>query len=123
DLKLMPGGIIDIEFITQYLTLVHTYSCPDLLRTETAAKLAAALRCGSLSAADGEVLQHAYELYARFTQMQRLTLGSDADPRMAVEGVKRRLAEALDVPDFQRVEAQIADTAAQVRAIFQKILA
>ena len=123
DLKLMPGGIIDIEFIAQYLTLVNAHSSPDLLQTETDAKLAAALRDGCLSPADGEVLLHAHALYARFTQMQRLTLGSDADPRTAAEGVKRRLAEALDVPDFQRVEAQIADTAAHVRAAFRKLLA
>jgi glutamate-ammonia-ligase adenylyltransferase len=123
DLKLMPGGLMDIEFLAQYLTLVHAHSSPDLLQTETAAKLAAARRGGYLSPADGEALLHAYELYARFTQMQRLTLGPDADPRAAAEGVKRRLAEALDVPDFQRVEAQIADTTRRVRGIFQKVLA
>ncbi|HZY12374.1 MAG TPA: bifunctional [glutamine synthetase] adenylyltransferase/[glutamine synthetase]-adenylyl-L-tyrosine phosphorylase [Beijerinckiaceae bacterium] len=122
DLKLMPGGIIDIEFIAQYLTLIHAHSCPDFLQTETAAKFVAALRGRYVLPAEGETLTHAYALYARFTQMQRLTLGSDADPRMAAEGVKRRLAEALDVPDFQRVEAQIAETAAHVRAFFQKLL-
>ena len=122
DLKLMPGGIIDIEFIAQYLTLIHAHSCPDFLQTETAAKFVAALRGRYVLPAEGETLTHAYALYARFTQMQRLTLGSDADPRVAAEGVKRRLAEALDVPDFQRVEVQIAETAAHVRAIFQKLL-
>ncbi|MBV9067023.1 MAG: bifunctional [glutamine synthetase] adenylyltransferase/[glutamine synthetase]-adenylyl-L-tyrosine phosphorylase, partial [Methylobacteriaceae bacterium] len=122
DLKLMPGGIIDIEFIAQYLTLVHAHSSPDLLQTETAAKLAAAARGGYLSAADRDALQYAHELYARFTQMQHLTLGPDADPRAAAEGVKRRLAEALDVPDFERVEAQMADTARRVRSIFREVL-
>jgi glutamate-ammonia-ligase adenylyltransferase len=123
DLKLMPGGIIDIEFIAQYLTLAHARSSPDLLQTETAAKLSASLRGGYLPAADGETLLHAHELYARFVQMQRLTLEPDGDPSAAAEGVKRRLAEALDVPDFQRVEAQIADTARGVRGIFRKVLA
>ena len=122
DLKLMSGGIIDIEFIAQYLTLVHAHSAADLLQTETAAKLSAALHHGYLSAADGETLLHAHELYARFTQMQRLTLGPGGDPSAAAEGVKRRLAEALDVPDFQRVEAQIADTARAVRGIFRNLL-
>jgi glutamate-ammonia-ligase adenylyltransferase len=123
DLKIMPGGIIDIEFVAQYLTLVHAHSCPDMLQTGTAAKLRAALRGNYVSPADGEALQHAHELYARFTQMQRLTLGPEADPRAAAEGVKRRLAQALDLPDFQRIEGQIAETARRVRGIFQKVLA
>jgi glutamate-ammonia-ligase adenylyltransferase len=122
DLKLTQGGIIDIEFITQYLTLAHARSCPDLLLTETGAKLAAALRGGYLSSEQGATLIHAYQLYVRFTQMQRLTLGADADPSIAAEGVKRRLAEAMDVPDLQRAEMQITETARSVRAIFQKVL-
>jgi glutamate-ammonia-ligase adenylyltransferase len=122
DLKLMQGGIIDIEFISQYLTLAHARSCPDLLSTETGAKLAAAQRGGYLASKDGATLIHAYQLYARFTQMQRLTLGADANPSIAAEGVKRRLAEAVDVPDFERAEMQIAETARSVRTIFQKVL-
>jgi hypothetical protein len=54
--------------------------------------------------------------------MQRLTLGSDADPSIAAEGVKRRLAETVDAPDFDRAETQIAETARSVRAIFNKVL-
>jgi glutamate-ammonia-ligase adenylyltransferase len=122
DLKLMQGGIIDIEFISQYLTLAHAPSCPDLLSTETGAKLAAAQRGGYLASKDGATLIHAYQLYARFTQMQRLTLGANADPSIAAEGVKRRLAEAVDVPDFERAEMQIAETARSARTIFQKVL-
>jgi glutamate-ammonia-ligase adenylyltransferase len=123
DLKLMQGGIIDIEFITQYLTLAHAYSSPGLLQTETAAKLSAALSAAYLSRSDGEALIHAYYLYARFMQMQRLTLGADTNPSAAVQGVKQRLAEAVDVPDFERAEAQIHETAQSVRSIFKKILA
>jgi glutamate-ammonia-ligase adenylyltransferase len=122
DLKLMRGGIIDIEFLTQYLTLAHARSSPGLLQTETAAKLSAALSAGLLSRADGEALIQAHQLYARFTQMQRLTLASDADIATAAEGVKRRLAEAVDVPDFERAELQIVETARIVRSIFRKIL-
>jgi glutamate-ammonia-ligase adenylyltransferase len=122
DLKLMQGGIIDIEFIAQYLTLVHAGSCPDLLQTETSAKLSAAAQGGYLSPEHGDALIRAHQLYARFTQMQRLTLGSDADPTAAAEGVKRRLAEALDVPDFDRAAIQIAETARGVRTIFRKLL-
>ena len=37
--------------------------------------------------------------------------------------MKRRLAEAADVPDFDRAELQLSETARNVRAIFQELLA
>ncbi|GAC1332704.1 MAG: bifunctional [glutamine synthetase] adenylyltransferase/[glutamine synthetase]-adenylyl-L-tyrosine phosphorylase [Beijerinckiaceae bacterium] len=122
DLKLMKGGILDIEFVAQYLTLSYVWVHRALLATGIADKLDAAIQCGCVSPADGEELSHAHRLYARFTQMQRLTLGSEIDLSGAAEGVKRRLAAAVDVPDFGRAEAQIAHTARGVRAIFDRIL-
>jgi glutamate-ammonia-ligase adenylyltransferase len=122
DLKLRPGGIIDIEFIAQYLTLAHAGACPDLLQTQTSAKLSAASRCGCLAAGDADALIDAHRLYSRFTQMQRLTLAPDADPTTAADGVRQRLAQALGLPDFVHAAAQIAETGERVRSIFHEIL-
>ena len=36
DLKYVAGGLIDIEFIAQYLQLVHAHRIPDILDTSTA---------------------------------------------------------------------------------------
>ena len=36
DLKYVAGGLIDIEFIAQYLQLVHAHRLPDILDTSTA---------------------------------------------------------------------------------------
>ena len=48
DLKYAAGGLIDIEFIAQYLQLVHANRLPDILDTTTARVLDKAWQLGVL---------------------------------------------------------------------------
>src|ERR1700724_1096301 len=48
DLKYAAGGLIDIEFIAQYLQLVHAAALPEILDTSTARTLEKAARPGIL---------------------------------------------------------------------------
>ena len=48
DLKYAAGGLIDIEFIAQYLQLVHAEALPDILDTSTSRVLDKAVRLGVL---------------------------------------------------------------------------
>ena len=49
DLKYAAGGLIDIEFIAQYLQLVHAAATPDILDTSTTRVLDKAWRLGLLA--------------------------------------------------------------------------
>ena len=55
--------------------------------------------------------------------MQRLTLGAQGNPAKAAEGVRRRIAAAASLPDFARLQREIVETRAKVRAIFTRIFA
>ena len=59
DLKYVAGGLVDIEFITQYLQLVHAHRVPDILDTSTARVLDKAWALRVLTAKDAEVLRPA----------------------------------------------------------------
>ena len=123
DLKLAPGGLIDVEFIAQYLILAHAGDTPALCTPETRAALAAAARAGWLSAEDGERLAEAHRLLTVVTQTLRLTLPDDADPAKAAAGVKRRIAAAAGAPDFATLSAALVEARAHARAIFRRLLA
>jgi hypothetical protein len=56
------------------------------------------------------------------TQILRLTLDPDVNPRNANEGVKRRLSKAAGEPELSALESRLSDTRAEVRAVFDKIL-
>ncbi len=121
DLKLAPGGLLDIEFIAQVLALSFGGKWRSLRVHGTAEILAAA--AGKVLDVDlAERLGEALDLFTRVAQGLRLSLGEGADPAKAAEGVKRRLAAAAGLPDFLRVERQLAETRKDVRRIFNEIL-
>ena len=122
DLKFAAGGLVDIEFIAQYLQLVHAAEHPDILETSTARVLDKAWRLGLLPMAEAEVLRPAVRLYQNLTQILRLCLPGAFDPKTAGAGLVRLLVRAGDVPDFATLDAHLAETEAKVRQSFARIL-
>jgi glutamate-ammonia-ligase adenylyltransferase len=122
DLKYAAGGLIDIEFIAQYLQLVHAHRLPDILDTTTARVLDKAWQLGVLPVEDAEVLRPAIRLYQDVTQILRLCLAGPFDPKTAGAGLLRLLARAADVPDFAALDATLSETQVKVRASFARIL-
>ncbi len=122
DLKYAAGGLIDIEFIAQYLQLVHAHEKPDILDTSTARVLDKAWALRVLPVEDAEVLRSAVQLYHDLTQILRLCLTGPFDAKTAGAGLLRLLARAADVPDFATLDATLIETQAKVRASFVRIL-
>jgi glutamate-ammonia-ligase adenylyltransferase len=122
DLKYAAGGLIDIEFIVQYLQLVHAHTKPTILDTSTARVLDKARALGVLSVEDAEILRPAVRLYQALTQILRLCLSGPFDPKKAGPDLLRLLARAAEVPDFASVEATLTETQAKVREAFVRIL-
>ena len=122
DLKLATGGLLDVEFIAQYLALAHGFEAPALRVTATREILFAAAGARLLDAATAEILLDALALYGNVAHWQRLALDAGADPRQAAEGVKRRIANASGLPDFALLERELAATRKEVRRIFTQVL-
>jgi len=122
DLKYAAGGLVDLEFIAQYLQLVHAATTPEILDTATARVFDNAARLGLLDVEDADVLRPATRLYHDLTQILRLCLSGPFDPKTAGAGLLRLLARAADVPDFATLEAHLAETQAKVRRSFMRVL-
>jgi glutamate-ammonia-ligase adenylyltransferase len=122
DLKYAAGGLTDIEFIAQYLQLVHAAAHPEVLDPSTARVLERAARLGLLSPEDSEVLRPAVQLYQNLSQILRLCLSGPFDPKKTDPGLMRLLARAADVPDFATLDAYVIETQARVRKRFELLL-
>ncbi len=122
NLKYVAGGLIDIEFIAQYLQLIHAAQRPDILDPSTTQVLDKAWHLGVLKPEDAEVLRRAVRLYHDLTQVLRLCLSGPFNPTTAAPGLIRLLARAADVPDFATLDAFVAEMQAKVRASFNRIL-
>ncbi|ABD87405.1 bifunctional [glutamine synthetase] adenylyltransferase/[glutamine synthetase]-adenylyl-L-tyrosine phosphorylase [Rhodopseudomonas palustris] len=122
DLKYASGGLVDIDFIAQYLQLVHAAQHPDILNVGTLQVLENAARLGLLPQSEAEVLRSAARLYHDLTQIVRLCVSEKFVPATAGEDLLRVLVRAGDAPDFSSLEARVKETQAEVRAVFLKLL-
>ena len=119
DLKYAAGGMLDIDFIAQYLQLVHAADKPDILDVSTLQVLDNAARLGVLPQAEAEVLRSAARLYHDLTQILRLCVTEKFKPETAGEDLLRVMARAGDAPDFSSLEARVKETQAEVRRVFR----
>ncbi len=122
DLKLAAGGLIDIEFLAQYLLLRHANAEPSLVRASALAVIETAAARGLLGAERARVLMNAYRLFSDVTQILRLTLDPGSDPRAANEAVKRRLANVAGQPGIGGLESCLSEMRADVRRVFDNVL-
>ncbi|WP_319380004.1 bifunctional [glutamate--ammonia ligase]-adenylyl-L-tyrosine phosphorylase/[glutamate--ammonia-ligase] adenylyltransferase [Thiomicrorhabdus sp.] len=76
DLKQGRGGIVDIEFMMQYLVLAHAHSYPELCRySDNIRILETVAGCGLLDASQAEALTEAYKVYR--SKYHRLSLQNE----------------------------------------------
>jgi glutamate-ammonia-ligase adenylyltransferase len=122
DIKRAPGGLIDIEFIAQYLQLAHAARHPEILDQNTATALAGAAAAGLLGEVQALLLKAAIALYQRLTQVLRLCVASEFTPDSAPTGLARLLANASAAPDLARAESLLLETRATVSEIFEALI-
>ncbi len=125
DLKLAAGGILDLEFLIQYFILAHRNYAVEMLAcaaNDPANIFNIMAREDHLSLAQAEVLAIAYRTFASFTQIVRLTTHEAFTPEKAASGVLRRIAAAMNLPDFRHVVGELEGLRRQVRKIFLEIL-
>lgn len=122
DLKQAQGGQVDIEFVAQWLQLLHGVAHPAILSTETEAALAAAAKAGLLPARETEILLPALRLYQALTQILRLCVAGPFKPEESQKGLLDLLARAGALPDFPALDRHLRDTEAAVRASFERLI-
>ena len=78
-MKLVPGGLSDVEWVVQLLQLQHAAEVPQLRTTGTLEALAAATEAGLLDSGDAEALQSAWLLASQIRNAVMLLRGRAGD--------------------------------------------
>ena len=123
DIKAMPGGMIEVEFIAQALLLEHAPRRPELWRANTAAGLAALGEGGLLP--EAAVLIRAERLWRTLVGLRRLMLARplDTDISATAEAVLRRGAGRVlgeEPVDGTALRQQITEYSKAVQAAFAR---
>jgi len=123
DLRNRRGGLIDLEFIVQYLMLREAADAPEVLHRETGAALAALGAAGALPPQGVHELGEALALLRHLRGLLALLFDGVPDP-VALEGPAGfTLARCAGAVDFARLEADMTATGARVRAWYDRLIA
>lgn len=124
DLKLVPGGLVDLEFCAQFMMLMAaergiaapSSGTPTLTVLERLAP-------HFLKAEEAETLIRALRLMTALSQVLRLCLDDPFRPEGAPAGLIDLLCRAGDAPDLKVLEAELRSLTKSVRRIFLALVA
>ena len=119
-LKHVRGGLLDIEFIAQYLELREAADRPELLSQETDKVFERLAESGIMAAGDAAELGAATHLLRRLQSLLRLTVGVSRDENLYPTGLRDALAQAAEVENFDEVRAKLLQTQERVRAYYDR---
>jgi glutamate-ammonia-ligase adenylyltransferase len=123
DLKQVRGGLVDIEFMAQYLQLIYAHRHPDILDQNTVQALRKLSSANLLNERHADILIPGARLVNNLTQVIRLCIQGPFTPETAPDGLKDLLARAGEMPDFERLQGELRRTLAEVAGLFDTVVA
>lgn len=123
DLKLSPGGMVDVEFAAQALQLKAGAAGRDLVHANTAAAFTALAEAEMLARADCGAFTEAWLLYSNLAQVLRICVNEPFAPDAWSDRLKALLANTAGEAGFAQLEARLGAVQADIRARFSAILA
>ena len=122
DIKRARGGLVELEFITQTLQLIHAPANRAILDTNTLAALEKLASAGYVAPQVADDLRRAGQLYHRLTQVLRLCVDGPYVPQKALPALNQLVANAAGCPDIATTESLLSDAQARVAVIFDSVI-
>lgn len=117
DIKLAPGGLVDIEFVIQHAILLSAADVPGAVIPTSMDAIRAIAAAGRLAPGEAAVLAEGLTFQLNLQQALRIASGDKFEPENASEGLKAWLANHLALQDFSILEAQLARIQAAVATL------
>ncbi len=122
DVKLARGGLVDVEFIVQYLILRHAHGHAGITRSNIAEAVEALRAAGVLEAEDANRLLVAQKLWLDIQGILRHSISGAFSEDDAPKGLREKLAKATGEPDFDTLKARMTETYGEIHALFRRLI-
>ena len=116
--KYLRGGLMDLEFLAEYLILRHAHAHPEVVDGSTQGAFARLAEAGLLAPELAEPLIAATRLMREVQGMLRLVAAPAYDADGGTDSLKACLARAAGQPDFATLRAVLESTAESVHQTF-----
>jgi len=107
DVKQVRGGLVDLEFLCQFLQLAHASEHPEILNANTAEALTAIARLNLLSDDALAALLKAHTALQTISQVTRIAVAGRFKPEEAGLSLGMLLAKSVGVDRFELVEPKL----------------
>ena len=108
DVKLAPGGLIDIEFLIQHAILLAAADVPRAVQPTSLDAIKALAGAGRVAPADAATLAEGLTFQLHLQQALRIASGDQFDPALASPGLKHWLANHLGLKEFSALDLKLA---------------
>jgi [glutamine synthetase] adenylyltransferase / [glutamine synthetase]-adenylyl-L-tyrosine phosphorylase len=122
DLKFDAGGVIDVEFATQYLQLVHGHAHPELRATGTSPALRAAAALGIAPRGELELLDHGYRFLRGIEHRLRVVHDQPIHRLPESRDELDRLARRCGFPDGVTLLEHVERWQREIRRAYRALL-
>jgi glutamate-ammonia-ligase adenylyltransferase len=123
EVKHWRGGLVDLDFVVQYLILRHCHERPDLIEGNSLAALAKLAEAGFLEQEEARTLAAAAELLQALQSLLRLTMEGRFEEESAPDGMKQALAKACGALDFAELKSKLKNANGEILAAFERHIA
>jgi len=120
--KYLRGGLVDCEFICQYLQLRYAHEHPDILDTGTVTAYNKLATAGLLDRGVADDLIEATRLWRRLQGLLRIAIESEVVPEKFPAPLRATLAAAGGVVDFAALEVKVQETADRVFGYYTQLI-
>jgi glutamate-ammonia-ligase adenylyltransferase len=107
DVKLAPGGLVDIEFLIQHAILLSAGDAPGAVQPASLDAVKALAAAGRLAPAEAAILHEGLTFQLHLQQALRIATGDQFEPDSASPGLKAWLANHLGLKEFSALEARL----------------
>jgi [glutamine synthetase] adenylyltransferase / [glutamine synthetase]-adenylyl-L-tyrosine phosphorylase len=122
DVKHRRGGMVDIEFIAQYLQLRDAAQAPGVLHTNTRAALTALASGNALALEDADTLTRALTLWRNVQGLLKLTVPEPFSEVDTPAAVKKLIARGAGAIDFITLKQDMDAAARVVHGLFHRLV-
>lgn len=114
-IKMVPGGMVDLEFIAQWLILVQAHAHPEIVERDISRVFERAGALGVIEAGDAAFLARAARLERQIMTQVRLIAGRDGGLGDAPQSLKQSVVRALGASTFEALSDELVSVEAEVR--------
>ncbi|MBO6899741.1 MAG: bifunctional [glutamine synthetase] adenylyltransferase/[glutamine synthetase]-adenylyl-L-tyrosine phosphorylase [Rhizobiaceae bacterium] len=120
DIKLIPGGLIDLEFVAQVATLTGQVDTEQ--RQPSTIETLSRLRDAFADEQTRADLAAAHGLYTTLSQIIRICLTGPLEPEDVPPGLADLMLASTDLPDMAVLQSHVEETSRKVEAHFDRLL-